>query len=77
MAAIDDLTAAVAAADAKIDAAAALIPQLQIAIADLKAQLASAPGDAAALTALANDLNTHVSALSAALNPPEPAPATP
>lgn len=67
MAAIDDLTAAVKAAEAKIDAAAALIPQL-------KATIANLPVADAAMQSLATELNAHVSGLESALNPPTPAP---
>ncbi len=77
MTAIDDLTASVKAAEARIDAAASLIPQLQTSVTTLQAQLAAAPNDSSILESLVAELNQHVGALASVLPESAPSPQAP
>lgn len=78
MTALDTLTSQVKSTDATLDAVADAVTTLQTTVSQLQAQIAASPNQDAALTALADQLGTHTSAVVNILNPPAPvAPATP
>jgi ABC-type transporter Mla subunit MlaD len=74
MAALDAVTAAVKAAEARLDSFAATVTGLKITAANLQSEIDTlkAAGQAVdpALQALADELNAHVESFDAALNPP-------
>ena len=72
MAAIDDLTAAVKAAEEKIDSVVNVVDGLRATVGKLNAQIAAQVSQDPQLVALTTELNQHVAGLDAVLNPPAP-----
>ena len=72
MAAIDDLTAAVKAAEEKIDSVVNVVDGLRATVGKLNAQIAAQVSQDPQLVALTTELNQHVAGLDAVLTPPAP-----
>jgi prophage DNA circulation protein len=70
MSAIDDLTAAVKAAETKLDGLSTVVESLRKTVFDLNDKIAATPSVDPQLSALATELNQHVASADAVLNPP-------
>lgn len=69
MSGLDNVTAAVKAAEARLDRVITTVEGLRTTVSTLQSQLASLPEQEASLVALANELSSHVTAFDSALNP--------